>query len=88
MENKIKSTEITYDEVVSWLDANDKTAGNILRNIIDNNDLDILPILADALEDAGCDNQFLLDHFRSEHFGFCLWIDRLWQPKLTRENNG
>jgi hypothetical protein len=47
-----------------WLDANDQTAGNIARLAYDQMDFSSLPILADALEDAGCAEQLLLDHLR------------------------
>ncbi len=40
---------------------------------------DRMPILADALQDAGCDNEAMLDHCRSEepHVRGCWVVDLL-----------
>ena len=47
----------------------------ITQGIIENRAFDRLPILADALEDAGCDNAVVLGHCRanSPHAGRC-WV--------------
>jgi hypothetical protein len=49
----------------------------LARSIYDDRAFDRLPILADALEDAGCDNADILQHCRSggEHVRGCWIID-------------
>jgi hypothetical protein len=50
----------------SWCDAlRTPTVLSIARTIYDERAFGDLPILADALEDAGCDRDALLDHLRS-----------------------
>jgi len=44
--------------------ANGGTANTLAQTIYEERAFDRLPILADALEDAGCDNGDLLDHLR------------------------
>ena len=54
----------------------------LARSIRDDRSLDLLPILADALEEAGCDLARLLEHLRDtrlEHFRGC-WALRLCLP--------
>jgi hypothetical protein len=49
-----------------------------LANTIDDHHfVDRLPILADALEEAGCDDRFVLDHLRStaSHNSACFVVD-------------
>jgi hypothetical protein len=60
----------------AWLTA-DVTA--IASAIYDDRAFDLLPVLADALEDAGCDDEAILDHCRSaaEHVRGCWLIDLL-----------
>jgi hypothetical protein len=55
----------------------DSTAFRIARSIHDDNAFDRLPILADALLDAGCDDEELLAHLRSEgpHVRGCGAVD-------------
>ncbi len=51
-----------------------------LRNaILAEKAFDRLPILADALEEAGCDNRFILDHLRGDddHTHMCWVLDLL-----------
>ena len=51
-----------------------------LRNaILAEKAFDRLPILADALEEAGCDNRFILDHLRGDddHAHMCWVLDLL-----------
>jgi len=48
----------------AWRAANDRTAVKIAERIDEQEDFDRLPILADALEDVGCDNADILDHCR------------------------
>ena len=48
-----------------WLAWNDGTVRSIAQAIYDERTFERLPILADALEDAGCDNAEILAHCRS-----------------------
>jgi hypothetical protein len=63
----------------AWLAWNDATVVNLAHTIYDDRAFDRLPILADALEDAGCDNADLLSHCRSggEHVRGCWAVDLL-----------
>ncbi len=58
---------------------NDATIPKVAQAIYDDRAFDRLPILADALEDAGCDNADLLTHCRSggEHVRGCWVVDLL-----------
>jgi hypothetical protein len=60
--------------VLAW---NDGTVPRIARGIYDERAFDRLPILADALLDAGCDDEELLAHCRSEgpHVKGCWAVD-------------
>jgi hypothetical protein len=72
---------ITIDSV--WLTATSRTVPKVARTIYDERAFDRLPILADALEDAGCDNTAILDHCRSggEHARGCWVLDLLLGKK-------
>ena len=61
----------------TWLAWNDGTVLRIALSIYDERSFDRMPILADALEDAGCDNEELLCHCRSEgpHVRGCWAVD-------------
>ena len=48
-----------------WLSWNDGTARKMAQAIYDDRAFDRLPLLADALEDAGCTDAAILDHCRS-----------------------
>lgn len=63
----------------TWLDWNDSTIPKLVQVIYDDRAFDRLPILADALEDAGCDNQEILAHCREpiEHVRGCWLLDLL-----------
>jgi hypothetical protein len=50
----------------SWLSWNDGTVPRLAQAIYDERGFDHLPILADALEEAGCNNTDMLEHCRSE----------------------
>jgi hypothetical protein len=65
--------------IPTWLVWNDGTVVNLALGIYDDRDFDHLPILGDALEDAGCDNADILAHCRSagEHVRGCWVIDLL-----------
>jgi hypothetical protein len=43
------------------------------QRIYDERDFGLLPILADALEDAGCEDAEILNHLRSEKPGVAVW---------------
>ena len=63
----------------SWLKWNDESVRELSQAIYDDRAFDRLPILADALEDAGCDNADILTHCRSggEHVRGCWVVDLL-----------
>jgi hypothetical protein len=63
----------------SWLSWNDGTAARLAQAIYEDRAFDRLPILADALEEAGCDNPDILTHCRGqgEHVRGCWAVDLL-----------
>ena len=63
----------------AWLTWSGGTVRWIARQIYDDRRFEELPVLADALEDAGCDGARLLTHCRSggEHVRGCWAVDRL-----------
>lgn len=66
-----------------WLRWNDGTVPKIAQSIYDDRGFENMPILADALEDAGCDNEDILCHCREsrEHVRGCWVIDLLLQKE-------
>jgi hypothetical protein len=62
-----------------WVRWNNAKVGNIARAIYDERAFDRLPVLADALEDAGCDDADILRHCREpgEHVRGCWVVDLL-----------
>jgi|SRR6516162_1380194 len=62
-----------------WLSWNDGTIPKLARVIYDGGTFDLLPVLADALEKAGCQDPDILGHCRSggEHVRGCWVIDLL-----------
>jgi hypothetical protein len=60
----------------SWLTP---TVVSLARQMYESRDFSPMPILADALQDAGCDNPDILDHCRSEapHVRGCWVVDLL-----------
>jgi hypothetical protein len=62
-----------------WLVWRDRTVCRLAQAIYDERRFADLPILADALEDAGCDNADILDHCRrpGEHVRGCWVVDAL-----------
>src|SRR5262245_43579106 len=60
-----------------WVVANNHLAGSLAREAYDKRDFSNLPIIADALEEAGCDNTTLLAHLREdrEHWRGCWAVD-------------
>jgi hypothetical protein len=74
----------------SWLAWHDATVPRIAQSIYEQYTFEHLPILADALEEAGCDNAVILDHCRqpAKHVRGCWLLDTLLQkmdtqPRLT-----
>jgi hypothetical protein len=63
----------------AWSAWNDGTVHKLAQAIYDERAFDRLPILADALEEAGCTNQDILTHCRQpgEHVRGCWVIDAL-----------
>ncbi len=63
----------------SWLLWNDGTVPKIAQAIYDEQAFDRLPVLSDALEEAGCDDPDLLDHCRQpgQHVRGCWLVDLL-----------
>jgi hypothetical protein len=63
----------------NWLEWNGGTTVRIARAIYDERAFDRLPVLADALEDAGCDDADILRHCREpgEHVRGCWVVDLL-----------
>jgi hypothetical protein len=62
--------------VLGW---NDGTVRRIAVGIYEDHAFDRLPVLADALLDAGCDEEELIRHFRSAgpHVRGCWALDRI-----------
>jgi hypothetical protein len=63
----------------AWLSANDEAVKRVAQAIYDERAFERMPILADALEDAGCDDVTLLEHCRGEgpHTRGCHVVDAL-----------
>ena len=61
----------------AWLAWNDGTIPKLAQAIYDDRAFDRLPILADALEDAGCTDADILGHCRGggEHTRGCWVVD-------------
>ncbi len=61
-----------------WLSWNDGIVRKLAQAIADEKTWDHLPILADALQEAGCDNSELLEHCRAgeKHLG-CCWVTEI-----------
>lgn len=62
-----------------WLTPNNGTVRNVAQTIQDEKTFEDLPILADALEDAGCDDERILSHCRAgeTHGNHCWVVDYL-----------
>ncbi|HWG41472.1 MAG TPA: hypothetical protein VN688_01715 [Gemmataceae bacterium] len=60
-----------------WLGWNDNTVPRLAQAIYEQRAFDRLPILADALEEAGCTNADILNHCRQpgEHVRGCWVVD-------------
>jgi hypothetical protein len=62
-----------------WLTWNDATVVKLAQAIYSDRAFEQMPILADALEEAGCTNEDMLKHCRSdgEHVRGCWVVDRI-----------
>jgi hypothetical protein len=62
-----------------WLAWNDGCVGKMARAIRDEGAFHMMPVLADALEEAGCEDRAILDHCRAagEHIRGCWVLDLL-----------
>ena len=63
----------------TWLSWNGRTVPKIAQAVYDERAFDHLPILADALDEAGCDNDEILNHCRQPgvHVRGCWVVDLL-----------
>jgi hypothetical protein len=63
----------------AWLTWHDGLIPSMAQKMYDSRDFSDIPVLADALEEAGCANQDLLSHCRSgdEHVRGCWVVDLL-----------
>jgi hypothetical protein len=63
----------------AWLHWNDRCVVKLARTIYDEHYFDDMPILGDALEDAGCDLPAILDHCRQRapHVRGCWLLDAI-----------
>lgn len=62
-----------------WVSSNDRAAYRLAQSIHEEDNFEDLPILGDALEDAGCTLGFVLDHCRrnSGHVRGCWVLDQV-----------
>jgi hypothetical protein len=63
----------------AWLTWHDALLVSMAQQMYESRDFRDMPVLADALEEAGCTNQDILDHCRQpdEHVRGCWVIDAL-----------
>jgi hypothetical protein len=68
---------ISFDP--SWLTWHDGLLVSMAQKMYDSRDFTDMPVLADALEEAGCTNQDILRHCREpgEHVRGCWIVDLL-----------
>jgi hypothetical protein len=64
---------------LAWLSWHDGMLLSMARQMYDSRDFTDMPILADALEEAGCTDQDILNHCRQtgEHVRGCWVVDLL-----------
>jgi len=67
----------------AWLRWNGSVVERLAQTIHDDRTFDRLPILADALEEAGCQDAAILDHWRqkAEHVRGCWVLDLLLEKE-------
>lgn len=72
----------------SWLAWHEATVPRIAQSLYEQHRFESLPILADALEEAGCDNAALLDHCRlpAKHVRGCWLLDSLLQKTNSQSS--
>jgi hypothetical protein len=60
-----------------WLSANDQAVQRLAQTIYEKSQFELLPVLADALEDAGCTDAAILEHLRGPgpHVRGCWVLD-------------
>jgi hypothetical protein len=70
----------------AWLQNNNSAALRLAQEIRDKASFDVLPVLADALQEAGCDNAEILSHCRAAgtHKHCCWVIELLLGPDRKR----
>lgn len=68
-----------FRSVAFVLDWRTSTVVAIARSMYDSRDFSAMPILADALQDAGCENEDILNHCHSSgpHVRGCWVVDRI-----------
>jgi hypothetical protein len=73
----------------AWLQGNDSAPLRIAQHIRAERAFDHLPILADALEEGGCDNAAILSHCRANaaHQETCWVVELLLGPDRKRRGN-
>jgi hypothetical protein len=74
--NPFRSFPPLPNDVLAW---NDSTVPRLAQAIYDDRTFDRLPLLADALLDAGCADEELIRHCRSEgpHVRGCWPVDQI-----------
>jgi uncharacterized protein (TIGR02996 family) len=82
----IPHRELVVD--LAWTNANDGAAVRLAREIYLNRTFSHMPILADALEDAGCTDVDVLSHCRDvkEHWRGCWALEMLLEPEAGPGN--
>jgi len=77
---------ITFDP--TWLTANDRAVPRLAETVLEESNFELLPLLADALEDAGCHDVEVLEHCRhaGHRAGQCAtcWLLDLIVPPSAR----
>ena len=61
----------------AWLAWNNRTVPKLAQTIYDDRRYDVMPILGDALEDAGCTDERIIEHCRGSepHVRGCWVVD-------------
>jgi hypothetical protein len=73
-----------------WLTANDAAAKHLALAILQESNFALMPVLADALEDAGCTDAEVLGHCRrgERHKSWCWVLDLILPPSRLAEAPG
>jgi hypothetical protein len=77
--NPFRPVQVARSRLRSWLRWNDGTVRRLARAVYDERAFERLPVLADALEEAGCDNEEIINHCRGAgpHVRGCFVLDLL-----------